>query len=94
MSLTYIFGDTTLIRFLEALLEHPDMTLTLSEWATKAGIANSSMSRIYPELIKKKIIVVAGTINNMKLVQLNKEEPIVEALMKFYAEIKKLISGE
>ncbi|MEM2637051.1 MAG: hypothetical protein QXL15_01745 [Candidatus Korarchaeota archaeon] len=90
MILTDIFGDSAIVRFLDALLDNPNISLTLSEWAKRAGVANSSLSRIYPILVKEKIVTIVGKINNMTVIALNKDSAIVKLLLSFYSELKKL----
>ena len=77
-------GDTPVIRLLDFLITGREYDFTLTDMATKAGMSWSTLHRIFPRLIKNKIIIQTREIGRAKLYQLNLTNLLVKKLVDVY----------
>ena len=93
------FGDYPLIRVLDFLILGRDMDYSMTEIAKNSGVGWTSFSEIWPQLIKKEVVIFTRKIGNAKLYRLNIKNPWVKELIKMdkiitKLETEKMISGE
>ena len=81
------FGGSPYIKVLDFLLTGADFDYSMTEVARGAGVGWSAFTKIWEKLLSKKIIVPTRTIGNAKLFKLNKENPVVQKLIKLDWEI-------
>jgi len=84
------FGNTPYIKVLDFLIEGQEFDYNMTDVARGAGVGWSAFTRIWKELLDKKIIVPTREIGNAKLFKLNKENLFVKKLIKFDFELTKL----
>ena len=82
-------GDTPITRILDFLITGRDFDYSLSDIARNAGISWSTLYRIWPNLIRNKIVKPTREIGKAKLFQLNQDNEIVLNLVKLYKSILK-----
>jgi len=88
------FGGSPYIRVLDFLIAGQMFDYSMTEVARGAGVGWGSFTKIWIYLLKKNLIVQTRTIGNAKLFRLNKENPIVQKLIKIDWEITKLATDE
>ncbi len=88
------FGNSPYIRVLDFLIAGQVFDYSMTEIARGAGVGWSAFTKIWIHLLKKRLIVQTRTIGNAKLFRLNKENPIVQKLIKIDWEITKLTTDE
>lgn len=84
------FGDYPLIRVLDFLILGRDMDYSMTEIAKNSGVGWTSFSEIWPELVRKEIVIFTRKIGNAKLFRLNTLNPWVKELIKMDKIITKL----
>ena len=88
------FGDSPYIRVLDFMIDGQMFDYNMTEVARSAGVGWGSFTKIWAFLLEKKLIIQTRTIGNAKLFRLNKENPIVQKLIKVDWEITKLATEE
>lgn len=84
------FGDYPLIRVLDFLIEGRDMDYSMTEIAKNSGVGWTAFSDIWPQMIKKEIVIFTRKIGNAKLFRLNIKNPWVKELIRMDNVITKL----
>ena len=84
------FGDYPLIRVLDFLILSRDMDYSMTEIAKNSGVGWTAFSEIWPQLVKKEIVVFTRKIGNAKLFKLNTKNPWVKELIRMDNIITKL----
>lgn len=84
------FGDYPLIRVLDFLILGRDMDYSMTEIAKNAGVGWTAFSEIWPQLIKKEIVILTRKIGNAKLYKLNTRNLWVKELIRMDKVITKL----
>lgn len=84
------FGDYPLIRVLDFLIEGRDMDYSMTEIAKNSNVGWTAFSEIWPQLVKKEIVVFTRKIGNAKLFRLNIKNPWVKELIRMDNVITKL----
>lgn len=84
------FGDYPLIRIMDFLIEGRDMDYSMTEIAKNSGVGWTAFLKIWPNLMKKEIVVFTRKIGNAKLFKLNTKNPWVKELIKMDNVITKL----
>jgi len=84
------FGDYPLIRVLDFLILGRDMDYSMTEIAKNSGVGWTAYSDIWPQLIKKDIVIFTRKIGNAKLYRLNAKNLWVKELIKMDKIITKL----
>ncbi len=84
------FGSSPYIKVLDFLIGGQEFDYSMTEIARGAGVGWSAFTRIWEQLLKKRIILPTRTIGNAKLFKLNKKNPFVEKLIQFDWELTKL----
>ena len=84
------FGDYPLMRVLDFLIESREMDYSMTEIAKNSNVGWTAFSEIWPQLIKKEIVIFTRKIGNAKLCKLNIQNPWVKELIKMDNLITKL----
>ena len=84
------FGDYPLMRVLDFLIASRGMDYSMTETAKNSGVGWTAFSDIWPQLIKKNIVLFARKIGNAKLYKLNTQNPWVKELIKMDFLITKI----
>jgi len=84
------FGDYPLIRVLDFLILGRDMDYSMTEIARSSGVGWTAYSEIWPQLVKKEIVIFTRKIGNAKLYRLNLKNPWVKELIRIDKVITKL----
>src|SRR3989338_1786492 len=84
------FGDYPLIRVLDFLIDGRDMDYSMTEIAKNSGVGWTAFSDIWPQMMKKEIVIFTRKIGNAKLFRLNIKNPWVKELIRMDNVITKL----
>lgn len=84
------FGDYPLIRVLDFLIESRGLDYSMTEIAKNSNVGWTAFSEIWPQLIKKNIVMATRKIGNAKLYKFNTENLWVKELIKIDNLITKL----
>ncbi|MFH1592880.1 MAG: hypothetical protein ABIB47_05945 [Candidatus Woesearchaeota archaeon] len=84
------FGDYPLIRVLDFLILSRDMDYSMTETAKNSNVGWTAFSEMWPQLIKKEIVIFTRKIGNARLFRLNTKNPWVKELIKMDKTITKL----
>jgi predicted transcriptional regulator len=84
-------GDSPYIRVLDFLIERREFDYSMTEVARGARVGWSVFTKIWKQLFDKGLIVKTRDIGNAKLFKLNKKNLAVQKLIKFDAELIKLL---
>lgn len=84
------FGNYPLMRVLDFLIEGRGMDYSMTEIAKNSNVGWTAFSEIWPQLIKKNIVIFTRKIGNAKLYKLNIENLWVKELIKIDNLITKL----
>ncbi|MDO8634530.1 MAG: hypothetical protein Q7K34_04535 [archaeon] len=95
-------GDNPNTRLLEFLITGREFDYSLTDMAKNSGIGWSTLHRIFPRIIKQKIVIQTREIGRAKLFKLNQKNEEVKKLIEIYdsllakqleqAEEKKLLA--
>ena len=84
------FGDYPLMRVLDFLIIARDMDYSMTEIAKNSNVGWTAFSEIWPQLIKKNIVLFTRKVGNAKLYKLNIQNQWVKELIKMDSLITKL----
>lgn len=82
-----LLGDNPKIRVLEYLLEGRELDHSITDIAEGSGINRVTLFRLWPQLIKEKIIIHTRDIGNAKLFKLNMNNYHVKILAEMFDKI-------
>ena len=86
-----VLGDTPKIRILNYLIKYRGLDYSMSDIARNSNVGWATLSRLWDEFIKLKIVVPTREIGKAKLFKLNEENSAVMGLIEVY---KKLLQQE
>ena len=86
-----VLGDTPKIRILNYLIKYRGLDYSMSDIARNSSVGWATLSRLWDEFVKLKIVVPTREIGKAKLFKLNEENPAVTELIDVY---KKLLQQE
>src|SRR3990170_95716 len=86
-----VLGDAPKIRILNYLIKYRGLDYSMSDIARNSNVGWATLSRLWKELIKLKIIAPTREIGKAKLFKLNEENAAVKELIDVY---KKLLQQE
>ena len=84
------FGDLPRLRIIDFLIDNLVYDYSLVEIAKGAGVAYTTLSEIFPDLIKKGIVKQTRKIGKSRMYQLNRENPAVEVMLAVDMKISEL----
>lgn len=77
-----IIGDAIENRIIDFLIEGVGIDYTKKDVADNCGISRPTLYKVFPKLVKQKIIKPTRTIGRVQLYSLNTENEKVKALLK------------
>jgi len=77
-------GDSPSTRLLEFLIQGRELDYTLTEISEKAGVSWTTLNRLWPSIIKNKIVKVTREIGKIKLYRLNLDNKGVKKLVELF----------
>lgn len=86
-----MLGDTPKVRILNYLIKYRGLDFSMSDIARNSGVGWATLSRLWPSLIKLKVVVLTREIGKAKLYKLNEDNPAIKGLIDVY---KKLLVQE
>lgn len=75
------FGDYPLIRVLDFLLYSRDFDYPITEIARNSGVHFQTFQKLWPRLVKEKIVVATRVLTGVTLYKINTAHPIVKKLI-------------
>ena len=91
MNLSELFATRTCIRLVDALLAHPERTYMQSILLRELGVAPATFRRALRDLARLSVVHVDARFG-MKVVSLNGENELAEALLDFYRRLQRVSS--
>jgi DNA-binding transcriptional ArsR family regulator len=86
-----VLGDTPKIRILNYLIKYRGLDYSMSDIARNSNVGWATLSRLWSEFVKFKIVVPTREIGKAKLFKLNEKNDAVLELIDVY---KKLLQQE
>ena len=80
-------GDTPVNRLLDFFMTGRDFDYTLTDLAKKSNISWSTLHRIFPRLVKNKMVKQTREVGRAKLYKLNTDDLIVKKFVALYDTI-------
>ncbi len=79
-----VFGDTPKIRILNCMLKYRGLDYSMSDIARNSKVGWATLSRLWKEFIKLKVVVFTRKIGRAKLYKINEENLAVQELINVY----------
>lgn len=79
-----LVGDTPFTRLLDFLITGRNFDYTLTDLSKKAGVSWTTLSRIFPQLVERGIVVQVRQVGMAKLYKLNTENALVLKMVELY----------
>ena len=76
------FGDYPLIRVLDFLLYSRDFDYPITEIARNSGVHFQTFQKLWPRLLKEKIVVATRVLTGITLYKVNIQHPVVKKLIE------------
>lgn|SRR3989338_7597288 len=76
-------GDYPLIRVFDFLIYSRDFDYPITEIAKNSEVNFQTLKKIWPELVKKKMVISTRTLSGAKLYKINVSNPVVKKLIEF-----------
>lgn len=76
------FGDYPLIRVFDFLLYSRDFDYPITEIAKNAGVHFQTFQKIWPRLVKEKIVMATRELSGATLYKINGQHPVVKKLIE------------
>ncbi len=77
-----VFGENPFIKVMDVLIESEMADLSKTEIEKISGISRVTLNKIWPVLVKERIIKKTRELGNAKLYILNKSSPVVKKLIE------------
>lgn len=87
-------GGSPYIKVLDFLIQGQLFDYSMTEVARGAGVGWSAFTKVWAYLIEKNFVVKTREIGNAKLFKLNKDNQIVQKMVKLDFELTKLATEE
>jgi hypothetical protein len=78
------YGDSPILRVLDFFITFQDYDYSMKDIARNAKIGYTTLKLFWRDLVERKIVVHGRTVGKAKMYKLNKDNPEVEAFIKFY----------
>ena len=82
-----VLGDTPKIRILNYLIKYRGLDYSMSDIARNSNVGWATLSRLWQEFVKYKIVVPTREIGKAKLFKLNEENEAVKELIGTYRKL-------
>jgi len=82
-----VLGDTPKIRILNYLIKYRGLDYSMSDIARNSKVGWATLSRMWKQFVKFKIVVPTREIGKAKLFKLNEENPAVKQLVEVYKQL-------
>ncbi len=82
-----MLGDTPRVRIFNYLIKYRGLDFSMSDIARNSGVGWATLSRLWPSLIKLKVIVLTREVGRAKLYKLNEDNPAVNELIGVYQKL-------
>ena len=92
-------GATPIKKVWDFLIVHQEYDYSMKEISNFAGVSYSQIKMIWPDLVKRKIVVITRKIGKSKMYKLNLKNPVVKEFIDYFwavidAELNKKEKGE
>lgn len=77
------FGDYPLIRVLDFLLYSRDFDYPITEIARNSNVHFQTFQKIWPRLLKEKVVVCTRSLGGVDLYKINVKNPFIQKLIEF-----------
>ncbi len=84
-----IFGESGVLKILDALMTHPSMDYSKKELAEAAGIAESTVHRSWDKIKEMNAVKESRKYGKTQLYKLNQDSEIIKQLFKLDQQLRK-----
>lgn len=77
-------GDSAKNRLWSFLIVSSDFDYAMKDIAKFSDISYSAMKLLWPDFIRRKLVVHTRDVGNAKMYQLNRDNPVVERFIDYY----------
>ena len=84
-----ILGDYPINRVLDFLIIFDQFDYSMKDIARNAGVGYTTLKSFWPDLVKKKIVVLSRKVGKAKLYKLNRNNVAVKHFVKMYWSLTK-----
>ena len=89
-----IIGDSPKARILDFLLMFPKFDYPLTEIARNSNVGYSTLQLLWPDFVKREIVIQTRIIGKAKLFKLNEENPIVKEMLNWSWNLTKQVVNQ
>lgn len=89
-----IIGDSPKARILDFLLMFPKFDYPLTDIARNSNVGYSTLQLLWPDFVKREIVIQTRTIGKAKLFKLNEESPIVREMLNWSWNLTKEVVNQ
>jgi len=89
-----IIGDSPKARILDFLLMFPKFDYPLTDIARNSNVGYSTLQLLWPDFVKKELVIQTRTIGKAKLFKLNEESPIVKEMLNWSWNLTKEVVNQ
>ncbi|GAI24318.1 unnamed protein product [marine sediment metagenome] len=89
-----IIGDSPKARILDFLLMFPKFDYPLTDIARNSNVGYSTLQLLWPDFVKREIVIQTRTIGKAKLFKLNEESPIVKEMLNWSWNLTKEVVNQ
>lgn len=88
MSLLLSFlGETPELRVLDFFIENDIFDYSMADVSKDVGMARVTIKKVFGEMVEEKLLVPTRKVGKAQLYELNKENPVVQTLLKLDMDI-------
>jgi hypothetical protein len=77
-------GDSAKNRLWDFLIESSDFDYSMKDIAKYSDISYSAMKLLWPDFVKRKLVIHTRDVGNAKMYQLNRDNPVVERFIDYF----------
>ena len=78
-----LVGDSPRARILDFLLMFPKFYYPLTDIARNSNVGYSTLQLLWPDFVKKEIVIPTRTIGKAKLFKLNEDNPTIKDMLSW-----------
>lgn len=84
-----MFGESSVLKILDTLMEHPSMDYSKKDLAEAAGIAESTVHRSWDKIEEMNAVEESRKYGKTQLYKLNQDSEIIKQLYKLDQKLRK-----
>lgn len=89
-----VFGESSVLKILDVLMEHPSMDYSKKDLAEAAGIAESTVHRSWDKIQDMNAVKESRKYGKTQLYKLNQDSEVIKQLYKLDQKLRKEIDSK